>query len=113
MLNSIKKIVIVITVVLGGIIMLNATPIHAAINKPSATTVDNPSVAPNTLIVSYSDHNGNAQIGRNFPENTKIKHVKAVILSHKTIVKLQNGSQIILGDNANIVVGKNVKLQLD
>lgn len=113
MLNSIKKIIIAAIVVLSGIVMFNPAPIHAEIKRPSATTVDNPSVAPNTLIVSYSDHNGNAQIGRSFPENTKIKHVKAVILSHKTIVKLQNGSQIILGDNANIVVGKNVKLQLD
>lgn len=113
MLNLIKKLVIVVTIAFGMMAMFNPAPIHAEIKRPSATTVDNPSVAPNTLIVSYSDHNGNEQIGRSFPENTKIKHVKAVILSHKTIVKLQNGSQIILGDNANIVVGKNVKLQLD
>lgn len=113
MLNSIRKIIIVVAAVFSGMAMFNPSPIHAEIKRPSATTVDNPSVAPNTLIVSYSDHNGNAQIGCNFPENAKIKHVKAVILSHKTIVKLQNGSQIILGDNANIVVGKKVKLQLD
>lgn len=113
MLNSIKKIVTVITIIFGGIFMFNSTSIHAAINKPATTTVNNPKVAPNTLIVSYSDHNGNAEIGWNVPENAKIKHVKTVILSHKTIVKLQNGSQIILGDNANIVVGKNVKIRFD
>lgn len=58
-------------------------------------------LASDTLIVSYSNCNGNAQIDRRFYENAEIKHVKAVILNHKAIVKLQNGSQIIFGDNTN------------
>lgn len=58
-------------------------------------------LSSNTLIVNDSDHNSNTQIGRDAFENTKIKHVKAVILNHKAIVKLQNGSQIIFGDNTN------------
>lgn len=58
-------------------------------------------LSSNTLIVNDSDHNSNTQIGRDAFENTKIKHVKAVILNHKAIVKLQNGSQIIFSDNTN------------
>lgn len=63
--------------------------------------ISDPYLSSNALIVNDSDHNSNTQIGRDSLENIKIKHVKAVILNHKAIVKLQNGSQIIFGDNTN------------
>lgn len=70
---------------------------YGIISDPYLTST----LVPDTLIVNDSDYNDNTQIDRSFPENAEIKHVKAGILNHKTIVKLQNGSWIIFDDNAN------------
>ena len=78
----------------------NLTNVFAQIEN-AYDVINDSYLSSNTLIVNDSDHNGNTQIGRYVLKNIKIKHVKAAILSHKAIIKLQNSLRIIFDDNTN------------
>lgn len=99
-----KKMMIVVIACLGLVV--------CSINTANADTINNPKPAKNTLVVTYSDKNGSSDLsGKGDTYNETIKHVKTVVIGRKTVVKLDNGTQILLGDDANVVVGKGVHIR--